>query len=167
MPITILVVGATGKQGKQALLTLLDSPNASSELSLRFLTRNPGSATAQSLVAKGATAIKGDLLDRESLRKALAGVDRAFLVTDAMAGEEKEMEQGKTFIDVAKESGLKHLVFSSVCSADTATEVPHFRSKAEVGGSSCPSPLSFAGRRTSLGWISLIFRLRNTSRPQE
>jgi uncharacterized protein YbjT (DUF2867 family) len=132
MPTNILIVGATGKQGRQALTTLLDSPNASSDLSLRFLTRNP---------------------DKDSLRKALSGVERAFLVTDAMAGEEKEKEQGMGFVDVAKEQGVKHLVFTSVCSADTALTVPHFRSKFEVSGN---VPI------LTIGSSSLFCRLRNT-----
>lgn len=53
-------------------------------------------------------------------------------MTDAMAGEEKEIQQGKNFVDAAKKAGVKHVVFTSVCAADTATTVPHFRSKYEV-----------------------------------
>ncbi|KAI9636563.1 uncharacterized protein MKK02DRAFT_26925 [Dioszegia hungarica] len=132
MPTEILIVGATGKQGGKALSNLLESPNASSNLSLRFLTRNPTSASAQKLVARGAKAVKGDLNDTSSLNSALEGVDRAFFVTDALAGEAKEVQQGKNFVNAAQKAGVKHLVFTSVCAADTATIVPHFRSKYEV-----------------------------------
>jgi uncharacterized protein YbjT (DUF2867 family) len=150
MPTEILIVGATGKQGGKALSNLLESPNASSNLSLRFLTRNPTSASALKLVARGAKAVKGDLNDTSSLNSALEGVDRAFFVTDALAGEAKEVQQGKNFVNAAQKAGVKHLVFTSVCAADTATIVPHFRSKYEVSSS-----------RSELGtW--LIVRLRNT-----
>jgi len=132
---TFLIVGATGKQGGKAISILLDHQAKNKDLSLRFITRNPDSASAKKLVSQGAQAFKADLFDRESLRHALTGVDRAFLVTDAMAGEEKETQQGKTFIDVAKESGVKHIVFTSVSAADTADTVPHFRSKYQVSDS--------------------------------
>lgn len=133
MPVNILIVGATGKQGGKTISTLLESRNSTSELSLRFLTRNPESPAAKALAAKGAQPIKGDLLDKEALRKALDGVERAFLVTDSLVGEEKAKEQGVGFVDIAKEAGVKHLVFTSVCAADLAPSVPHFRYKAEVG----------------------------------
>jgi uncharacterized protein YbjT (DUF2867 family) len=129
---SILIVGATGKQGGKAIATLLDQQSKDKSISLRFITRNPDSVSSKKLVQQGAQAFKADLGDKESLRQALTDVERAFLVTDAMAGEHKETAQGNTFIDVAKEVGVKHIVFTSVASADTATNVPHFRSKFEV-----------------------------------
>jgi uncharacterized protein YbjT (DUF2867 family) len=51
--------------------------------------------------------VKGDLLDRQSIFKALEGVDAAYLVTDFRGPEdvEGELKQGKQFVDVAKEAG--------------------------------------------------------------
>lgn len=154
---SILVCGATGKQGGQALSSLLASPQSSS-LSLRFLTRNPDSPSAQKLVAKGALAIKGDLNDTASLAKALDGVNKAFFMTDAMAGEEKETQQGKNFVDAAKNAGVEHVVFTSVCAADSATIVPHFRSKYEVR-IFCSFSFQMRGE--------LRFRSRNTLKRQD
>lgn len=131
MTTTILIVGATGKQGGKAISTLLEH-QSSDNLSLRFITRNPDSASSKKLIERGAKAYKADLFDKESLKVALEGVDRAFLVTDNMAGEHKEAEQGKIFVDAATDAGVKHIVFTSVSAADTATNVPHFRSKNEV-----------------------------------
>lgn len=127
---TILVVGATGKQGGQVMAALLNSGR--SQLSLRFLTRNDSSPSATELISKGATAVVGNLSDRQSLLTALKGVDRAYLVTDAGAGEEKEAELGINFVEAAKEAGVSHMVLSSVSAADLAEDVPHFRSKAKV-----------------------------------
>lgn len=129
--INILVVGATGKQGGAAISALLASPNSSS-LSLHFLTLNTTSTKALQLVNLGATAVKGDLEDVEAISLALEGMDRAFFMTDADSGEEKEIQQGKNFVDAAKEAGVGHLVFTSSCAADTAVDVPRFRSKYEV-----------------------------------
>jgi len=129
MSTTFLIVGATGKQGGKAISTLLSNNDPSQ--SIRFTTRNPESKSSLALIEKGAKAYKADLLDKSSLKDALTGVDRAFLVTDAMAGE-KEVEQGTGFIDVAKECGVKHVVFTSVCAADTATMVPHFQTKDKI-----------------------------------
>jgi uncharacterized protein YbjT (DUF2867 family) len=56
-------------------------------------------------------------------------------MTDAMAGEVKETQQGKNFVDAAKNAGVEHVVFTSVSAADSATTVPHFRSKYEVSRS--------------------------------
>lgn len=130
MSTSILIVGATGKQGGSAISTLLNDKGSS--FTLKFLTRNPDSPASQKLATQGAQPVKGDLFDKTALDQALTGVDRAFLVTDAAAGEERETLQGKMFVDAAKEAGTKHVVFTSVGGADVATNVPHFRSKYEV-----------------------------------
>lgn len=112
------------------MATLLNSGR--SQISLRFLTRNKSSPNATELISKGATAVVGNLSDRQLLLTALKGVDRAYLVTDAGAGEEKEAELGINFVEAAKEAGVSHMVLSSVSAADLAKDVPHFRSKAKV-----------------------------------
>lgn len=130
---TVLVTGATGKQGGATIQALLnDHDNASQKPTIKALTRNPSSAAATKLVKKGVTPVKGNLLDKESLVSALQGVDAAFLVTDFMGGTDEEVKQGKTFIDAAVQARLKHLVFTSVASADVAKSVPHFQSKWEI-----------------------------------
>jgi len=127
MSINILVVGATGKQGGAAIATLFEQKNPAFQLS--FLTRKTDSSSARKLAERGATPHQGDLSDPASLKRALQGVDRAFLVTDLSAGEQAEVVQGKNFIDAAKAAGIQHLVFTSVSGADEADNVPHFRSK--------------------------------------
>ncbi|WWD21540.1 hypothetical protein CI109_106026 [Kwoniella shandongensis] len=132
--LSFLIVGATGKQGGRTITTLLEGQGSTNReaSSIHFLTRNPDGSAAKSLTAKGAKAFKGDLFDQAGLKEALKGVNRAFLVTDAAVGEEKEIQQGKNFVDVAKAQGVEHIVFSSVGGADVADTVPHFRSKFEV-----------------------------------
>ncbi len=135
--LNILIVGATGKQGGQAASAILAAKASTNpEIHLRFISRNLESESARSLTERGAVGIQADLTDKQSLITALNGVDRAFFMTDALAGEEKEIQQGFTFVDAAKEAGVKVLVYTSVASADEATEVPHFRSKYKVGTTS-------------------------------
>jgi uncharacterized protein YbjT (DUF2867 family) len=59
---TILVTGATGKQGSSLINAILASPKASQYL-LLALTRNPDSASAKKLQDKGVRLVKGDLND--------------------------------------------------------------------------------------------------------
>ncbi|ODN98216.1 hypothetical protein I350_07862 [Cryptococcus amylolentus CBS 6273] len=122
----ILVVGATGKQGGKAAAAILAAKSTNPDLNLTFITRNPDSGSSQKLVAQGATPIQADLGDKASLVKALQGIDRAFFVTDAGVGEEKEAQQGITFVDAALEAGVKHLVYTSVGDADVATGVEQY-----------------------------------------
>lgn len=129
---TIFVAGITGQQGG-AVLNALEETSLQSKISISIkgLTRDAKSATSNKLSERGVTMIQGNLLDKSSLLQGLKGVNRAFLVTQFMGkgGVEAEVIQGKTFIDAAKQAGVKYIVFSSVGSADSAASVPHFHSK--------------------------------------
>ena len=159
MSTTILILGATGKQGGAAIDALLTSPQASG-LDIRFLTRNPDSAASKKLTYRGAKAVKADLNDQASLEAALTGVQRAFLLTEPLSGgAEGEEKRGKTFVDAAKKTGVEHIVFASVADADTATSVPHFKSKHNVSahssswtsccGQTLTPPIAHRSRSTS------------------
>ena len=102
---TVLVVGATGQQGGGVTSALLASGR--SDLKIHALTRNPSSGAAQALSKRGVVPVKGDLLSRPDLEKALRGIDAAYLVTDFRGPEDVqgELKQGRQFIDVAKEAG--------------------------------------------------------------
>ncbi|KZT56928.1 NAD(P)-binding protein [Calocera cornea HHB12733] len=127
---TVLVTGATGLQGGAVVTELLKGD----KLHVRALARNPASPSAQALKARGVDLVRGDLYDAASLRSALEGCDRAFLVTqfEGPKGTAGEVESGKLFVDCAKAAGVKQLVFSSVGNADTHTGVPHFESKRRI-----------------------------------
>lgn len=127
---TFLVAGATGKQGGAVVDALLSTNPTPT---VKALTRNTESPAASALKARGVTLVKGNLNDKESLVQALSGVDGAFLATDfSKDGVEGEVVQGKTFVDAFKASSAKHLLFSSVGSADVAKDVPHFHSKNQI-----------------------------------
>lgn len=129
-PITVAVAGATGRQGGALARLLLQRGHQ-----VRALTRRPGSQEAAELRLLGAELCQGDLDDGAAVGRALEGVDAFFLMaTPYEAGVAAELRQARQAASAAKRAGVKHLVYSSVASADQQTGIPHFDSKAEVEG---------------------------------
>ncbi|KAK6361385.1 hypothetical protein TWF730_005118 [Orbilia blumenaviensis] len=127
---TILITGVTGQQGGSLLKALQSNPDVSS-LSIRAIVRDP-TVASQKITSKNIEFHKANLTDKTSLIPALTGVDTAFLITIPTPNAEAEVVQGKTFVDAAKDAGVKYIVFSSVGSAERDTGIPHFDSKREV-----------------------------------
>jgi len=126
---TVLITGATGKQGGATLRHLA----ARGGFQLRALTRKPDSESARAAAALGAEVVAGDLDDPGSLQRALAGVWGVFGVQNAWeAGVVKEEEQGKRLAELARAAGARHFVYTSVGSANQNTGIPHFDSKFRV-----------------------------------
>ncbi|HEX5854997.1 MAG TPA: NmrA/HSCARG family protein [Thermoanaerobaculia bacterium] len=124
----ILVSGATGQQGGAVARQLI-----ARGCKVRAMTRKPGEAKARALASLGAEVVDGDLNDAASLERALAGAWGAFSLQNTWeAGVEREEEQGKRFAEAAKKSGVSHLVYSSVASADRNTGIPHFENKFRI-----------------------------------
>jgi uncharacterized protein YbjT (DUF2867 family) len=130
---TVLIVGATGKQGGGVINNLVSSP-ALPSLHIRALTRSPESAGAKALASKGIEVVQGSFDNPASLVKALSGVSIAFLVTEPQSGGAAgEVKQGKTFVDAAKQAGsVRHIIFTGVEGVERKTGVPHFDSKFEI-----------------------------------
>jgi len=127
---TILVAGATGQQGGTVARSLLKRGHR-----VIGLTRNASKLNA--LAAAGIEGVQGDLTQRASMTPLLRKVDGFFVVTtpfepDFSVHPEKEVLQGTTAIDAAKTASVRHVVLSSVASADRNTGIPHFESKAKV-----------------------------------
>jgi uncharacterized protein YbjT (DUF2867 family) len=122
---TILITGVTGHQGGAVARALQGSG-----FHLRGLTRKPDGERAAALARQGVEAIKGDLDDDASLRRALAGAWGVFGVQNtAEAGVEREEAQGKRLATLAREAGVEHYVYTSVGSAHERTGIPHFDNK--------------------------------------
>ena len=136
---TILITGATGKQGGAVVDALLSSKSHAS-LRLLAVTRNAASDKAKELTSKGVTLVEGDpALDPVALFQKSGRVDAVFLVTIPTPSRPTQEEtQAAAFIATAIAAGVRHLVFSSVdrggpaASAETPTPVPHFASKQKV-----------------------------------
>lgn len=125
---TVLVTGATGKQGGAVARQLLQRGYR-----VNALTRKPDGDAARELVKLGATVVGGDLDDAKSLGDALAGAWGVWAVQNTWeAGVEKEEVQGKRLAQVARERGVEHYVYTSVASAQRKTGIPHFDNKWRV-----------------------------------
>jgi uncharacterized protein YbjT (DUF2867 family) len=126
---TILITGATGKQGGATLRHLAKRGG----FKLRAMTRKPDSDAAKAVAALGAEVVQGDLDDAASLERALAGAWGVFAVQNTWeAGVEREEEQGKRIAKVARDKGVQHFVYTSVGSAHRRTGIPHFENKVRV-----------------------------------
>ena len=124
----VLVTGATGNQGGAVVQALLSQGHR-----VRALTRNASSPAAKRLNQQGVEIAVGDFTDQDSLVRATRGVDAVYTMTTPFEqGVEVETAQGIAITDAAKTTGVGHLVYSSVASADQATGIPHFDSKYEV-----------------------------------
>lgn len=122
----ILVTGGTGQQGGAVARALLSRGQK-----VRVLTRYP--EKAWDLAKKGAEVHKGDFEDQDSLAEAVRGVDGIFLMgTPFEKGMDAEVAQGKAMVKACLERGTPHLVYTSVCSANLNTGIPHFETKARV-----------------------------------
>jgi len=111
---TILVTGSTGQIGSAVVARL-----AKSGAEIRALTRSPEKASFPA----GVTAVKGDLLDTETMRAALAGVSTLFLL---VANEPDELTQAINTLSLAREAGVKGVVYLSVVRSAEYTDVAHF-----------------------------------------
>ncbi|MCJ1454951.1 hypothetical protein MMC28_005304 [Mycoblastus sanguinarius] len=143
---SILVLGATGKQGKSLINTILASLEEDS-FTILALTRNPESASAKALAEKSSTIklVKGNLDDCPAVFKAALEANDSkpiwgvFTVLQAVtdgATQEREEKQGKSMVDAALANNVKFFVYMSVergVNTDTdPTYVPHFISKYNI-----------------------------------
>jgi uncharacterized protein YbjT (DUF2867 family) len=115
----VLVTGGTGKVGTEVVLALLTHG-----ASVRVLTRNKNAK-----LPVGAEVAVGGLLDPDSVRAALDGVDELFLL---VANAADELTQALLTFAVARRAKAKHLTYLSVYQAERFPEVPHFIAKHAV-----------------------------------
>src|SRR5919112_1053247 len=118
----LLVTGATGTTGSEVLRALKDR-----EVPARALVRDE--TKAHHLRDLGFEPATGDLGDPRTLRPALEGVERAYLVSPT-GPMQSELEQ--TFIETAKEAGVRHIVKLSVIGANPEAPLRFARSHGEV-----------------------------------
>jgi uncharacterized protein YbjT (DUF2867 family) len=124
----IAVTGATGYQGGAVAKHLL-----ARGIHVRALTRDPSKPAAVALREKGAEVVGADLDDKASIERAFNGAYGVFSVQNFWeTGYDREVRQGTTAVEAAKATGVRHLVYSSVGSAQHNTGIPHFDSKWEV-----------------------------------
>ncbi|MDB5849188.1 MAG: NmrA family transcriptional regulator [Rhodoferax sp.] len=117
---SILVTGSTGRIGSQVVAQLTQSG-----ASVRALTRSPDKARFPA----GVTAVAGDLLDAQAMRKALVGVKTLFLL---VSNAPDELTQAINTLGLAHEAGVQGIVYLSVTRSTAYTDVAHFTAKHAV-----------------------------------
>jgi uncharacterized protein YbjT (DUF2867 family) len=166
----IAVMGSTGAQGGGLVEAILN--DRSGEFKVRAITRNANSDKAKRLLDLGAEIVEADLDDKESLKRAFEGAYGAFCVTFFWEhfSPEKEKTQAKNMAEAAKESGVKHVIWSTL--EDTrkwiplnddrmptlmgSYKVPHFDCKGESNRYFENSGVPFTLLLTSFYWDNFI-----------
>jgi uncharacterized protein YbjT (DUF2867 family) len=115
----VLVTGGTGKVGTAVVSALVGRGE-----SVRVLTRNK-----EARLPVGAEVAVGDLLNPDSVRAALDGADKLFLL---VANAADELTQALLTFAVARQAKVKHLTYLSVYQAERFPDVPHFIAKHAV-----------------------------------
>jgi uncharacterized protein YbjT (DUF2867 family) len=135
---SILVTGATGKQGGALISSLLAS-RSTSPFNIIALTRNTNSARAKSLASKpNVTILEGDLDDCPAIFSKLTSPLHGVFSVQVPLKAKVEEKQGKDLIDAAASFGVKHFVYTSVDRGGPersdldGSVVPHFRSKFNI-----------------------------------
>ncbi|KAM0332066.1 hypothetical protein ACHAQA_002335 [Verticillium albo-atrum] len=134
----ILIVGATGNQGRSAIDALFASATPRNPFRILALTRSASSPKSQALQTAypDITLIQGDTRDPSSIFAAHPTISSVFIVTTPPDDE----EQALPLIEAAVAPGTKvdHIVFTSVdrggdiASWSTSTDVPHFAAKHRI-----------------------------------
>jgi uncharacterized protein YbjT (DUF2867 family) len=114
---SILVTGSTGVIGTQVLDHL-----SGSGAEVFALTRSPERAKFPA----GVTAVHGELTDIDALRRAMKNVSTLFLLAP---NAPDEFTQALQAFSVAREAGVKGIVYLSVFKGEEYIDVPHFSSK--------------------------------------
>ncbi|MEJ2889855.1 NmrA/HSCARG family protein [Actinomycetospora aeridis] len=111
----VLVTGATGRQGGAVARALLDAG-----VPVHALVRDPGAPRAADLAARGATLVRGDLDDPESLVAAFDGARSVFSVQmpdlEDLLGD-REMRHARNTAAAAAKAGVGQIVHTSVSGA--------------------------------------------------
>jgi uncharacterized protein YbjT (DUF2867 family) len=110
----ILVIGGTGTQGGNVARELLKHGHR-----VRILTRNPESAAAQAIAAKGAELIQGDLADAASLEPAMDNVSAIFSAQYADPYDQTvEPRNAANMVEAARKAGIEQVVHTSVAGSN-------------------------------------------------
>lgn len=99
---TIAITGSTGVLGGKVADLL-----AADGIPLRLLVRDPERAPK----LPGSTAVRSSYGDAESARSALEGIDLLFMVSASESAD--RLDQHRTFVDAAREAGVRHVVYTS------------------------------------------------------
>jgi uncharacterized protein YbjT (DUF2867 family) len=167
----IVVLGATGAQGGALINAILE--DKSGNFSAIGITRNLDSDKAKALINRGVELRVADNEDKASLVKAFEGAYGLFAVTFFWEhfSPEKEYNNAKNIAEAAAESGIEHIVWSTL--EDTRKflpidndimptlggkyNVPHFDAKGDADALFENSGVPTTYLLTSFFWENFIY----------
>ncbi|MDE0031373.1 MAG: SDR family oxidoreductase [Deltaproteobacteria bacterium] len=130
-PATVLVTGATGYIGGRLTPRLLAEGHR-----VRVLARSAARVRSRSW-ADRVEIVEGDALDRDTLARALAGVDCAYYLIHSMGSgagfHALDVDAARLFGQVAREAGVRHIVYLGGLGDPRADLSQHLRSRQETG----------------------------------
>jgi len=153
---TIVVLGATGKQGGSVIHAL----HKEGKFHIRAITRDSSKDSALKMKEQGIEIIEADALHPDTLVHAFNGAYAVFAVTDYWdpSAMNKEFELGKNIVDAAKKANIQHFIWSSLPNVEKITngkyKVTPFTDKALVDDYLQKSGLNFT-------IVSLAFYYQN------
>ena len=118
---------------------------------VRAMVRKPRDQAKSML--PGVEIATADFDQPESIRRALEGVDRAFLVTNSSERVEKQQLQ---FVQLAQEAGVRHIVYLSQLHANKDSPVRFLRYHAVVEEAISSSGMAYTHLRPNLYMQGLI-----------
>ncbi|CAL5870164.1 uncharacterized protein PFLUO_LOCUS4399 [Penicillium psychrofluorescens] len=128
-PLKVFVCGATGTQGGALIDNLVGHGTE-----IHAITRNIKSEIAQKIQSQGVALTEGDFDNEESLKKSMTGCTTLFLnLQPNHTNLTVEPEQAQRVLSVAKESGVEHVIYSSVLGATNIERIPHCDPNGLVG----------------------------------
>lgn len=143
----ILVTGAAGKNGVEILKRLLGRRERVRAMvhKQREIASPPPNAALEY--------VEGDFDDPESLRKVLKDVQRAFLVTNS---SDRVEERQLRFVHLAREAGVKHIVYLSQLHAASDSPLRFLRYHAAVEEAVRSSGMTYTNLRPNLYMQGLL-----------
>jgi uncharacterized protein YbjT (DUF2867 family) len=120
----VLVVGATGFLGGQVVDALL-----SRGTQVRALVRPQ--TNASTLEAKGVEIARGDMLDLDSVVRAMTGADAVITTAAGYTRRDRRATEIDTvgnanLARAAQQTGIRRFVLTSILTCDRTPDVPHF-----------------------------------------
>jgi uncharacterized protein YbjT (DUF2867 family) len=125
---TVVVLGATGRQGGQVARHLVKEG-----WQVRAVTRKPESKKAADLKALGTEVVQADMNDQNSLEAAFRGAYGVFNMQAPVSGKiEVEIQHGRNVAEAAKKTGIQHIVYGSAGLGNIKTGIEQWDAKIEV-----------------------------------
>ncbi|MGB5867716.1 MAG: DUF2867 domain-containing protein, partial [Arcobacteraceae bacterium] len=126
----VLLTGSTGYIGRRLKQKLLENKG----IELRLLVRNKNSISKGTL--EKVDVVEGNTFDKESLKKALDGVEVAYYLIHSLNNKnykELDKKSAQNFVDVANECGVKKIIYLGGLGVKDEDTSEHLLSRIETG----------------------------------